>query len=69
MALMPMIQPPVMRLLTNLVERSKIEMAQIRKVSKLEKIVFPAVIAIIVNLFFPPIAPLITMLMLRLGDS
>jgi len=37
---------------------------QIRKVSKLEKIVFPAVIAIIVNLFFPPVAPLITMLML-----
>ncbi len=63
MALMPMIQPPVMRLLTNPVER-KIEMAQIRKVSKLEKIVFPAVIAIIVNLFFPPVAPLITMLML-----
>ena len=63
MALMPMIQPPVMRLLTNPVER-KIEMAQIRKVSKLEKIVFPSVIAIIVNLFFPPVAPLITMLML-----
>ena len=63
MALMPMIQPPVMRLLTNPVER-KIEMAQIRRVSKLEKIVFPAVIAIIVNLFFPPVAPLITMLML-----
>jgi len=39
-------------------------MAQIRKVSKLEKIVFPSVIAIIVNLFFPPVAPLITMLML-----
>ncbi|MDG4561862.1 MAG: sodium ion-translocating decarboxylase subunit beta [Candidatus Competibacter sp.] len=63
MALMPMIQPPVMRLLTNPVER-KIGMAQIRRVSKLEKIVFPAVIAIIVNLFFPPVAPLITMLML-----
>jgi len=52
-----------MRLLTNPAER-KIEMAQIRKVSKLEKIVFPSVIAIIVNLFFPPVAPLITMLML-----
>jgi sodium ion-translocating decarboxylase beta subunit len=63
MALMPMIQPPVMKLLTTEAER-KIEMAQIRKVSKLEKIVFPAVIAIIVNLFFPPVAPLITMLML-----
>ncbi|MDS4031003.1 MAG: sodium ion-translocating decarboxylase subunit beta, partial [Candidatus Contendobacter sp.] len=63
MALMPMIQPPVMRLLTNPQER-KIEMAQLRKVTKLEKIVFPAVIAVIVNLFFPPVAPLITMLML-----
>jgi len=52
---MPMIQPPVMKLLTTEAER-KIEMAQIRKVSKLEKIVFPAVIAIIVNLFFPPVA-------------
>ena len=63
MALMPMIQPPVMKLLTTPEER-RIEMAQVRKVSKLEKIVFPAVIAIIVNLFFPPVAPLITMLML-----
>lgn len=63
MALMPMIQPPVMKLLTTPEER-RIEMAQIRKVSKLEKIVFPAVIAVIVNLFFPPVAPLITMLML-----
>jgi Na+-transporting methylmalonyl-CoA/oxaloacetate decarboxylase beta subunit len=39
-------------------------MAQSRKVTKLEKIAFPVVIAIIVNLFFPPVAPLITMLML-----
>ncbi len=63
MALMPMIQPPVMRLLTSKAER-QISMAQVRKVSKLEKIAFPVVIAIIVNLFFPPVAPLITMLML-----
>jgi sodium ion-translocating decarboxylase beta subunit len=49
MALMPMIQPPVMRLLTTKAER-QIEMAQLRKVSKLEKIAFPLVIAIIVNL-------------------
>jgi carboxybiotin decarboxylase len=63
MALMPMIQPPVMRLLTTKAER-QIEMAQLRKVSKLEKITFPVVMAIIVNLFFPPVAPLITMLML-----
>ena len=63
MALMPMIQPPVMRLLTTKKER-QIGMAELRKVSKLEKIAFPVVIAIIVNLFFPPVAPLVTMLML-----
>jgi oxaloacetate decarboxylase beta subunit len=63
MALMPMIQPPVMRLLTTKAER-QIGMKQLRKVSKMEKIAFPVVIAIIVNLFFPPVAPLITMLML-----
>jgi carboxybiotin decarboxylase len=63
MALMPMIQPPIMRLLTNKKERM-IGMAQLRKVTKLEKIAFPVVIAVIVNLFFPPVAPLITMLML-----
>ena len=61
MALMPMIQPPIMRLLTTREERL-IRMAQLRKVTKLEKIAFPIVIAIIVNLFFPPVAPLITML-------
>lgn len=63
MALMPLIQPPVMKLLTTKEER-QISMAQLRKVSRLEKIAFPVVIAIIVNLFFPPVAPLITMLML-----
>lgn len=63
MALMPMIQPPVMRLLTTKKER-QLGMEQLRKVSKLEKIAFPIVIAVIVNLFFPPVAPLITMLML-----
>lgn len=63
MALMPMIQPPVMRLLTTKAER-QISMKQLRNVSKAEKIAFPIVIAIIVNLFFPPVAPLITMLML-----
>jgi len=62
MALMPMIQPPVMRLLTTKAER-QISMADLRKVTKLEKIAFPLVIAIVVNLFFPPVAPLITMLM------
>ncbi|MBP6654035.1 MAG: sodium ion-translocating decarboxylase subunit beta [Propionivibrio sp.] len=63
MALMPMIQPPVMKALTTKAERN-ISMAEVRKVSKVEKIAFPLVIAIIVNLFFPPVAPLITMLML-----
>lgn len=63
MALMPLIQPPVMKLLTSKEERS-IMMTQSRPVSRLEKIVFPFVIAILVNLLLPPVAPLITMLML-----
>lgn len=63
MALMPLIQPPIMRLLTTREER-RIIMKQPRYVSRLEKIAFPIVMAIIVNLFLPPVAPLITMLML-----
>ncbi len=63
MALMPLIQPPIMRLLTTKAERNII-MEQPRYVSRLEKIVFPIVISVIVNLFLPPVAPLITMLML-----
>ena len=63
MALMPLIQPPVMKLLTTPEERV-IRMKQSRQVTRLEKIAFPIVIGIIVNLFFPPVAPLITMLML-----
>lgn len=63
MALMPLIQPPVMRLLTTKEERM-IRMRQSRQVTRLERIAFPIVIGIIVNLFFPPVAPLITMLML-----
>ena len=63
MALMPLIQPPVMRLLTTKEERL-IRMEQPRQVGKLEKIAFPIVIAVIVNLFFPPVAPLMTMLAL-----
>lgn len=62
MALMPLIQPPVMRLLTKKSER-KIIMTQPRYVSRLEKIVFPVVMIVIVNIFLPPVAPLITMLM------
>lgn len=63
MALMPLIQPPVMRLLTTREERL-ITMKQMRPVSRLEKIAFPLVIGVVVNLFFPPVAPLVTMLML-----
>jgi carboxybiotin decarboxylase len=63
MALMPLIQPPVMRLLTTKKEQ-EMGMPPMRKVTRLEKIVFPIVMAIIVNMFFPPVAPLITMLML-----
>lgn len=63
MALMPLIQPPVMRLLTTKKER-EMGMPPMRKVTRLEKIVFPIVMAVIVNMFFPPVAPLITMLML-----
>jgi carboxybiotin decarboxylase len=63
MALMPLIQPPVMRLLTTKKEQ-EMGMPPMRKVTRLEKIVFPIVMAVIVNMFFPPVAPLITMLML-----
>ncbi|SHE80912.1 oxaloacetate decarboxylase, beta subunit [Thermoanaerobacter uzonensis DSM 18761] len=63
MALMPLIQPPIMRLLTTKEER-QIMMKQMRPVSKTEKIAFPIVITVLINLLLPPIAPLITMLML-----
>lgn len=63
MALMPLIQPPIMKLLTTKEERN-VMMKQPRFVSRLEKIAFPIVMAFIVNLFLPPVAPLITMLML-----
>lgn len=63
MALMPLIQPPIMKLLTTKEER-KTMMKMPRYVSRLEKIAFPIVMAVIVNLFLPPVAPLITMLML-----
>ena len=63
MALMPVIQPPVMKLLTSKQERM-IRMKQMRPVTRVERICFPLVIGVIVNLFLPPVAPLITMLML-----
>lgn len=63
MALVPLIQPPIMRLLTTRKER-EVKMAQLRKVSKLEKIMFPIVVAILISLLLPPVAPLIGALML-----
>lgn len=63
MALIPMIQPPIMRLLTTKEER-EIKMEQLREVSKLEKICFPIAVAIFCILLLPSVAPLIGMLML-----
>ncbi len=63
MALVPVIQPPIMRLLTTEKER-QIKMKQLRSVSKTEKIVFPIVITAIVSLILPDAAPLIGCLML-----
>ena len=63
MALVPVIQPPIMRALTNKKERA-IKMKQLRSVSKTEKIVFPIVITAIVALVLPDAAPLIGCLML-----
>ena len=63
MALIPMIQPPFMKLLTT-PEQRKIKMVQTRQVSKTEKIVFPIVVTIFVALLLPDTAPLIGCLML-----
>jgi oxaloacetate decarboxylase beta subunit len=63
MALIPMIQPPIMRALTTKKERET-EMTQLREVSKLEKILFPIVVTIVTILLLPSVAPLIGMLML-----
>jgi oxaloacetate decarboxylase beta subunit len=63
MSLVPIIQPPIMRLLTTKKERSVV-MAQLRPVSKVEKVLFPIVVAIVVSLIFPAVGPLIGMLML-----
>jgi len=60
MALVPMIQPPIMRALTTEKER-RIEMVQLRPVSKAEKICFPLVLLILVALFLPSAAPLLGM--------
>ena len=63
MALIPMIQPPLMNLLTTKKER-EIKMEQLRQVSKMEKICFPIMVSILCILLLPSVAPLIGMLML-----
>jgi oxaloacetate decarboxylase beta subunit len=60
MALVPLIQPPIMRALTTQKER-EIQMVQLRKVSKLEKIIFPISLLLLVALFLPDAAPLLGM--------
>lgn len=60
MALVPLIQPPIMRAMTSEKER-KIKMVQLREVSKMEKIVFPIVLLLLVALLLPAAAPLIGM--------
>ena len=63
MALVPVIQPPIMKLLTTEKER-QIVMKPLREVSKREKIVFPIVVTVFVALLVPSAAPLIASLML-----
>ena len=63
MALVPIIQPPIMKLLTTKEER-EIRMEQLRPVSKLEKILFPVVVTIVVCMILPTTAPLVGMLMI-----
>ena len=63
MALIPLIQPPIMRMLTTKKER-EIKMEQLRSVSKIERVCFPVVVTILCTLFLPTVAPLIGMLML-----
>jgi oxaloacetate decarboxylase beta subunit len=61
MALVPMIQPPIMKLLTTESER-KIQMVQLREVSKAEKILFPILLLLLIAMLLPSAAPLIGML-------
>lgn len=63
MAMVPIIQPPIMKLLTTKQERM-IRMSQLREVSKRERIIFPILVTIVVSLMVPPAAALIGMLML-----
>ena len=62
MALVPIIQPPIMRLLTTKKERSVV-MGQLRPVSRLEKLIFPVLVTLIIALMIPSAAPLVGMLM------
>ena len=63
MALIPLIQPPIMKLLTTKKER-EVKMTQLRKVSKVEKIIFPVVVLVLVGLILPSVVPLLGMFML-----
>ena len=63
MALVPIIQPPIMKLLTTKKERAVV-MTQLRPVSKLEKILFPIIVTILCSILLPSSAPLVGMLML-----
>ena len=63
MSLVPIIQPPIMKMFTS-EEQRKIKMEQLRPVSKLEKILFPIIITIVVCMILPTTAPLVGMLML-----
>ena len=62
MALVPIIQPPIMRALTTKKERAVV-MEQLRPVSKLEKIIFPVIIVVVISILLPDAAPLVGMLM------
>ena len=63
MALIPMIQPPLMKLLTTKKQR-QVKMVQLRNVSKVEKICFPIIVTVICTLLLPSVGPLLGMLML-----
>lgn len=63
MSLVPIIQPPIMKIMTTKEER-KIKMEQLRPVSKLERILFPIVVTVVVVMILPTTAPLVGMLML-----
>lgn len=63
MSLVPIIQPPIMKLFTTEKER-KIKMEQLRPVTKLEKILFPIIVTVVVVMLLPSTAPLVGMLML-----